>query len=215
MGIRAYTAVDHTSKEIVLSIRGADEPRVWVGVSNFTLVDWPLVPLAQAHQQFIQSWNDMGPENIALTMSRAKKLYPEYSMKATGHSLGGAIAMLAAAQLRLEHDFHIDVYSFGAPRIGNDHLSRLIEEQEEGEEYRITHLNDPVSRSPPESKGYRHAGKEYWLMGINVTEDLYPVESVKVCEGLMNHECNAGTLGGDMDVHYTYFGNIGGCKPPR
>lgn len=212
--MRAYTAVDHTSKEIVLSISGSNGPGMWSAVSNFTIVDWPLVPQAMAHQQFIQVWNYMDPEAVALSMNRAKRMYPDYSMKATGHSLGGAVAMLAAAQLRLEHDLPIDVYSFGAPKLGNEHLSRFIEEQEEGKNFRITHLNDPISRLPRGCTGYTHISTEYWLMGQSATEDTYPVEDVQVCEGMTNMECNAGTVGGNMGVHFTYFGDIGGCRPP-
>lgn len=214
-GIAAYTAVDHTSKQIILSVRGANEPEMWAKASNFTLVDWPLVPNAQAHEQFITTWDAMDPAKVASTMSKAKKTHPDYTMRAVGHSLGGAIAMLAAAQLRLEHDFQIDLYSFGAPRLGNDHLSRFINEQDEGGNYRITHQNDGISNRPAGYIGYTHAGTEYWLMGRNATQDTYPIEDVQVCKGLRNLECNGGTTGWDLNTHYMYFGNIGGCMPPE
>ncbi len=47
----------------------------------------------------------------------------------TGHSLGGALATLAAHQMRtaaLKHGFDRDLacYTFGAPRVGNHAFAR-------------------------------------------------------------------------------------------
>ena len=46
----------------------------------------------------------------------------------TGHSLGGALALIAGIELKrqLGSNLNIEVHSYGAPRIGNVHLAKYI-----------------------------------------------------------------------------------------
>jgi pimeloyl-ACP methyl ester carboxylesterase len=70
----------------------------------------------------------------------------------TGHSLGAALATLAAAR-RPPHA----VYTFGSPRVGD---RRLVARLAAVPVFRVVHGSDLVTTVPPEILGFRHAGNE-------------------------------------------------------
>ena len=51
--------------------------------------------------------------------------HPNTPILITGHSLGGALAVLSALDIKKELMFNetISLYTFGAPRVGNDEFS--------------------------------------------------------------------------------------------
>lgn len=66
----------------------------------------------------------------------------------TGHSLGAALATLAAADLHEQHGIR-GVYTFGQPRVGDRafcaHYNALLK----GRHFRIAAVDDPVTHIPP------------------------------------------------------------------
>ncbi len=81
----------------------------------------------------------------------------------TGHSLGGALAVLTASRLAEDCDLVTPtaVYTIGCPRVGNRALVKSTEEAVRV--YRVVWAGDFVTRLPPWCMGYRHVGVEYWL----------------------------------------------------
>jgi hypothetical protein len=78
---------------------------------------------------------------------------PEQRLWLTGHSLGGALATLAAAHLgaaRIQ-----GLYTFGSPRVGN---AAFVAELPRESHYRLVHRADWVPTVPPEFIGYVHGG---------------------------------------------------------
>ncbi len=75
----------------------------------------------------------------------------------TGHSLGGALAKLCAVDLQYNFapDVSVEVYTFGAPRIGNkafaDSYTRRVPHS-----WRFVNGNDVVCGLPRRWQGYRH-----------------------------------------------------------
>lgn len=129
----------------------------------------------------------------------------------TGHSLGAAVATIAAATLRKQQpSASIDLFTYGSPRVGNAAFADFVTAQA-GAEFRVTHLDDPVPRLPPAEFGYRHTSPEYWLSTGTATTTDYGVADVKVCQGT-DTSCNAGTLGLNTDAHLYYFEAIAGCS---
>lgn len=70
----------------------------------------------------------------------------------TGHSLGAALATLAAARRAPRA-----VYAFGSPRVGD---VRFVDRLRNVPIYRIVHGADIVTSVPPEALGFRHVGEE-------------------------------------------------------
>src|SRR5262249_54451343 len=73
----------------------------------------------------------------------------------TGHSLGAALATLAAARWAAGHRVQ-GLYTFGSPRVGNAAFAATVP----GPCYRFVNNNDVVTRLPPPGlfAGYRHVG---------------------------------------------------------
>jgi triacylglycerol lipase len=73
----------------------------------------------------------------------------------TGHSLGGALAALAAARVRDAGAQLAGAITFGQPRVGNDACAEGLAELPL---LRVVNACDLVPELPPEALGYRHAG---------------------------------------------------------
>ena len=78
-----------------------------------------------------------------------------------GHSLGGALAAIAARRLlREEPSAEIaGVYTFGMPRCGGEQFARAYEPLLGPKTYRFVHGDDAVPTLPPSNFGYRHVGR--------------------------------------------------------
>jgi hypothetical protein len=88
----------------------------------------------------------------------------------TGHSLGGALATLAAVYLQ-GHGCEIhEVYTFGQPRVGDADFASAFA----GTEIpliRMVHDDDPVPHLPPALMGYQHCGLEKWIAPDGTVSD--------------------------------------------
>jgi len=72
----------------------------------------------------------------------------------TGHSLGGALATLAASRWNTPTTH---LYTFGSPRVGG---KKFIQSFVFGERYRYRNNNDIVTKVPFEILGYKHVSGE-------------------------------------------------------
>ncbi|OIW30011.1 lipase [Coniochaeta ligniaria NRRL 30616] len=207
--IQGLIAVDPTTKQIVVTFRGSKSVRNWISNIVFAFSDCSLVSGCQVHTGFSAAWGEVSSA-VTSGVAAAKKANPGYAVVATGHSLGGAVATLAAAYLRASGTA-VDLYTYGSPRVGNDAFAGYVSAQS-GLEVRVTHLDDPVPRLPPLLFGYRHTSPEYWLSDGSATTTAYGVSDVKVCAGSANTDCNAGTGGLDIFAHLYYLGPISGCS---
>lgn len=84
----------------------------------------------------------------------ARQRTPPPHVWLTGHSLGGALATLAAAHLPAGQVQGL--YTFGSPRVGDAAFASVLPRPSH---YRFVHRNDWVPRVPPEWLGYLHAGE--------------------------------------------------------
>ncbi|KIX00529.1 uncharacterized protein Z518_10669 [Rhinocladiella mackenziei CBS 650.93] len=120
------------------------------------------------HAGFMTSWRNTRC-TIVPHVEKALSDYPDYELVLVGHSLGGAVAALAALEFQAR-GWTPHVTTFGEPRIGNLALNKFIDKRfklnttdpEESLYRRVTHIDDPVPLLPLEEWGYRmHAGEIY------------------------------------------------------
>ncbi|KAI2463382.1 alpha/beta-hydrolase [Annulohypoxylon bovei var. microspora] len=206
--IEGFVSSDDTNKLIVASFKGSSSIRNWIADLSFILVSCDLVSGCLMHAGFLTAYSEIATALLA-ALKKAQAAQPTYKIVFTGHSLGGAVATVAAANAR-EQGYAADLYTYGSPRVGNKAFVSFVTAQA-GAEYRVTHLDDPVPRLPPIVLDYRHTSPEYWLSTGTANTTSYAAADIDVCDGFANTKCNAGTGGLDIDAHLNYFEPISGC----
>ncbi len=176
----------------------------------FVKSDCDFVAGCKFHTGFRDAWNEVA-KDVVSAVKTTKSRYPRYKIVVTGHSLGGAVGTIAAANLRRD-GYDADLYTYGSPRVGNGAFADFVTKQR-GAEYRVTHLNDLVPRLPPLGLDYRHTSPEYYLSTGKATTIDYAVKDVKICSGDANTDCNAKGILGSILAHANYLLVMTGCNP--
>jgi predicted lipase len=140
-----------------VAFRGTTNNADWGTNSRLRKIPSTLGGGARVHRGFAESWEsvkdqvfeelvDLAPERIVLT----------------GHSLGGACAVLASTDIIARFaEVPVDLVTFGAPRCGNLAYSEAIAEKVSSHT-RVVHDNDIVPSMPSVVFGYAHPNTE-WL----------------------------------------------------
>jgi hypothetical protein len=77
-----------------------------------------------------------------------------------GHSLGGALAVLAGQRLLSELSLKVDaIYTFGMPRAGDREFAAEFDGALGERTYRLVHGDDIVPTVPPSELGFLHVGR--------------------------------------------------------
>jgi predicted lipase len=199
-------ALDHTNKLLVVSFRGSASIKNWIANLNFDTANTDICSGCTAHEGFWTSWRE-ARSRVLNAIKTASQANPGYSIVLTGHSLGGAIASLAAAEIR-KSGYTAALYTFGAPRFASEKLSDFITKQPGGN-YRVTHLNDPVPRLPPISFNFVHVSPEYYVDQSNFK--AVSASDISVYTGNVNYNGNTAWIVTDVIAHTWYFGDIALC----
>ncbi|KAL7629435.1 hypothetical protein AAE478_000955 [Parahypoxylon ruwenzoriense] len=156
------------------------------------------------HMGFLASWK-VTRDVVLPVLKPLHEKYPEYPIHLVGHSLGGAVAALAALELKVIPGWDkLVVTTFGEPRVGNDgfveYLDSVFElggvdgRVEERSYRRVTHVDDPVPLLPLSEWGYRSHAGEFFIS----KSDLPPEPSdIRPCIWDYDPKCIAGSIGED------------------
>lgn len=144
--------VAKSEKFIISSFRGTDEWQDWLDNLNL-----PAIPhnLGRVHRGFQTALEDVWDEMLA-TIEQFKD--NQQTLWLTGHSLGGALATLAAAERIDEDQPWNGLYTFGQPRCVDRTMSRNINVEAKERIFRFQNNNDIVTRIPQRLMGYSHTG---------------------------------------------------------
>ena len=151
-----------TPQFMVLAFRGSQEPKDWL--TNFTtqLRDLTIRKngvtsissyKGRVHTGFFLAWAII-ERSVLAQISRwqldaAEKGEPLPPLYVTGHSLGGALATIAAAALSDNGVEVAGVYTFGQPRVGDRTFVSQLNAHTEGKVFRFVNNNDIVPHVPP------------------------------------------------------------------
>lgn len=122
-----------------------------------TDADLRLVPAASGPGRVHRGFRNAYREISAPLEEACRRLPPGTKLYLCGHSLGGALAVLASASLREA----TATYTFGAPRIGD---RDFVEHLPPAARYRVVNEHDIVCQLPP-GPVYRHVGAPRLVTG--------------------------------------------------
>ena len=136
---QAFLAKREKDKTAVLAFRGT-EANSWTDVkTDLNARFYKGEGGVKMHSGFVNAYKQVREQ----VRKAVDKLPPEFSLYITGHSLGGALATIAARDL--ERDSLAACYTFGGPRVGDEEFADDIR----APVYRVVNAADGVPRVPP------------------------------------------------------------------
>ena len=178
--------VASTDEFIIVAFRGTQQWKDWLTDAKFIHTDGPL---GECHAGFTMSYRSVANDlEDAISDCRAKSrqapprgygtmkglyenVHPQ-SIWFTGHSLGGAIATVAAGH-RVEQCLPVDgLYTYGSPRVFDWDTAVKFDQSAGSRTFRFVNNCDLVTRLPQRLMGYRHVGDlKYFDEKGNLKED--------------------------------------------
>lgn len=174
------TYVATNSDAIVVAFRGTEAPTCLDGFKDCLLSDannFLIIPegrigtdfaaagvAARFHRGFMQALADIWDPLYAAVDEEMKK--QERALWLTGHSLGGALALLAGWRFLQQFVPVHRIYTFGAPMVGNTVAVQAFDKEFQNKIYRFVHEPDLVPHLPTMSllaNAYGHCLQEMVL----------------------------------------------------
>ena len=152
--------IAQTDNLILVAIRGTENNlEDWLGNMDIRTVS---KPYGNVHKGFATHFENIKQKLVAiLNNSNASGK----SLWLTGHSLGGAIATIAAAELKSQYDVS-GIYTFGQPRVGFETLRTFIEANYQDKFFRFVNQDDPIVLLPWKgARDWQDVGKLIHLTG--------------------------------------------------
>lgn len=209
-GYIGYTSGQST---IYVVFRGSSSIPNWISNIDLITVKYPPCANCYVHQGFYLAEQKI----INATISQVKSLkskFPSYKVLVAGHSLGGALATLAAVDLFVAGISPVRMFNFGSPRVGDNTFAAWVSSTVP-DHSRVTHCKDEVPHLPSSGtvQHFTHINGEYFQADkTNI--------ALTTCTGYEDPKCsyqyNAITSG-SIDDHLHYLGitmGAEGCAPP-
>ncbi|ORX66606.1 alpha/beta-hydrolase, partial [Linderina pennispora] len=159
-----YVAYNDNNKEIVVGYRGSHSFFDWMTNLNFARSRWPSnVSGSEVHTGFIKAYQATASAVNNAILTLADK-YPAYNIVFTGHSLGGSLAAINAADFVTMFPTltnRVQLYTYGQPRTGNGAFASWIQNKE-FPIYRVVYHRDLVPRLLLTTIDYKHHSQEVW-----------------------------------------------------
>ncbi len=219
---QAYLAT--SDRHIVVAFRGSEDPTSLDGLKDWLLtnaLNLLIVPEgklstdflaagvgAKFHQGFVSAvtevWGALFPLVEAEVRAKDRGLW------VTGHSLGGALALLAAWLFKRKFLPVDAVYTFGAPMVGNRQVAEAFGREFPGKVFRYVNAPDPVPLLPMLSlmaNDFAHCDRAVALGGEEGAADLLAylrAAAGEVVDGLLAGEVRErvwGALKGKVAAH--------------
>jgi triacylglycerol lipase len=162
--------IAHSGSAVIIAFRGTQEPKDWLTDAGF---DFRNTPHGKVHKGF-----DDALESVWNQIVQTLEKIHQYGQPLwiTGHSLGGALAVLAAARLVLDIDQNIyksvhGLYTFGQPRVGDRTFVKTLDEEIKPRYFRFVNDNDIVPRVPVRLNQYQDGGCVRFLDATGVLRE--------------------------------------------
>jgi pimeloyl-ACP methyl ester carboxylesterase len=142
---------------VYLAFRGteADNPIDWITDAKFA----PAVGAfgASVHSGFSRGLDEVWSDVVSIVKAASAPVV------LTGHSLGAALATLAAARFTEMGTPVGGLYTYGSPRCGLSQFKSELDQRTLEQSYRFINHIDLVTRVPLLTQGYRHVGNRVYF----------------------------------------------------
>nr|CDX09925.1 lipase [Yarrowia yakushimensis] len=222
--VAGYLSIDHNAKEIVVGFRGSHTLKDWIVdlivIREAVDTAYPGCDDCRVHMGFYDSYQATLAE-FETDLKTLAAENPGYRLNVVGHSLGGAVALLAATEFKRQ-GYNTYLTTFGQPVVGNTAFAKHVNNHWFGSEtpntlegnssrqyYRVTHDSDIVPRVPFWPGYTPNAGEVY----IDVPQIGPVVSDLQFCDGEINYQCvygNSLLSLISLTAHHNYFVYIGG-----
>ncbi len=171
----------------IIIFRGTQRTTEWIGDILLFQRDYKGFANSKIHSGFADIYKKLAQQ----TREIASKLNPSLPCYISGHSLGSALATLAAFDLALnvpQLKPQIRLYTYAGPRIGNPNFAQL-HSQMVPNSYRISNLADLVPLSPPtvfRKDVYVHVGQSWSF--VTQFGDILPNHAVDTYRAAVDNE---------------------------
>jgi len=157
------------NQHIVLVFRGSQQAADWGTNFKFRMKQFAItgtaqeaaIPTGEVHRGFQDAWQSVEKRVV---YQLHKWWTPETQLWITGHSLGGALAALAATSLEYQGFAVAGLYTFGQPRVGDWPFTRQVNGRMGDRMFRYVNNNDIVPLIPPQFNP-ANPGRLYGHMG--------------------------------------------------
>ncbi len=150
----------------LLVFRGTSSPWDWIRDARFFPAPHPWGLVHIGFRNGVEEINSALQE-FATLAKNIKQVW------ITGHSLGGALALIAAAKLKMQ-GIVTTVYTYGQPRVGLSDFAERFNLELPGQLYRFINQSDIVTRVP--TLLYRHTGIPKRIVRPGVLESVQNLE---------------------------------------
>ncbi len=154
----AQAALIEHEDYLCMGFRGTNELADWL--DNINAFSTPAL-FGEFHRGFWNSvedvWEPIDRRCRELQQQRKRPIF------FTGHSLGGAMATIAAARYIQEDKPFTSVYTFGQPRAMTRSTALIFNSECRARFFRFHNNNDLVTRVPARLMGYSHIGSYLYI----------------------------------------------------
>jgi predicted lipase len=117
--MQGYVAYSPGNKAIIVAFRGSDNTKNWIDDFDFLQIAYVRCAGCLMHNGFYLAYLSIASKMKAQIEFLLQK-YRGSPIYVTGHSLGGALATVAAIDIKhVYNPSSMKVYTFGQPRVGN------------------------------------------------------------------------------------------------
>lgn len=147
-----------TAQSVYLVFRGTEKEIDWINNFQFRQQIYPYGDASDTDVRFHRGFM-MAYFAVRDRLLEVVRAFPQAPLTVTGHSLGGAIATIAALDVQYNITQHtgqpIVLYTYGAPRVGNDAMVESFARRVPNS-YRYVYGWDLIARIPRVWQEYRH-----------------------------------------------------------
>ncbi len=196
--IQGFTGYSAKSNAIILSFRGSSNIQNWIINLSFNQIAYSRCGNCKVHNGFQTGWNTV-KSTVISQIQALRALHRDAKIYVTGHSLGGALAVLAVPDVKDNFGAVADVLTFGQPRVGNSEFASWYGSV--ATHTRVVHYGDIVPHVPPQANGYIHSGTEIWYDKAMQTYKTCQGDSTGCSNSLPATSLNTGDH--SMDIYIT------------